>query len=259
MALLSGNLPRNQIFRERRVLLTLEGTSLTTPGGSATLTAFKPGNIITSPKVTLPGGAVIDPKFISLKRLRSSGKTLKGIPTAFKLELTEVKSVSMKSAGSTAIMPGVVVPVIQPWHFQPVVIEIQGESYMGAFDRESLNVTADNDVGNLWKMRDAINSLFANSSASIKNLRTRLAIGVQTSGNQSKDREFVGHINDISIDESDEKPYMWTYSIGFTGDFSFRFDLNRGAVAFRGDAGRAAATGTSGLRVGRPVGPVAVR
>jgi hypothetical protein len=175
------------------------------------------------------------------------------------IELTEVNTVAMQSTGATAVLPGVIVPVIQPWYFQPITIEVRGESYMGAFDEERLNVTVDNDVAELFRLRDNVNTIFSGSQGSVKGLRTRLSIGKNVGVNNARDREFVGNINDIRVEESDEKPYVWTYTIQFTGDFSFRVDLERGVAAFRSDAGRTAATKTSGLELGPPTGPLATR
>jgi len=223
VALLSGNLPRNRIFRERRVRLSLE-----TEASTKALESFS----FVTPAAQFATAVV-------------------------SIELTEVNTVSMQSTGATAILPGVIVPVIQPWYFLPVTIEIKGESYMGAFDEERLNITADNDVANLWALRDNVNAIFSGSQGSVKGLRTRLSIGKRLDSNTSHDRTFVGNVNDIRIEESDEKPYVWSYTVSFTGDLSSRFDLERGVAAFRSDAGLTAKVGSSGLDIGPPTPPLA--
>jgi len=162
------------------------------------------------------------------------------------VELAEVKTINVSSTGSTAVLPGVIQPVLQPWNFMPVIIELSGESYMGAFAAENLNIVSDNDVSRLWRIRQQIDDLFSSSSASIKNLRTRLTIGKQGGPKDyARTREWVGNLDDIRDSESDDKPYVWTYTIKFTGLTVDTFNMQEGSIRYGNDAVLAAATKTT--------------
>jgi hypothetical protein len=160
-----------------------------------------------------------------------------------KFELTEVNSVKVSSAGSTAVMPGVISAVLQPWYFQPVIVEIAGRSNIGAFSDRRLNVGSDYDVGYLIDFRDKINNYFLQARGSVsgsvadpsRGIRVKLSIGdsknkgqIPSTGITQDFLELVGFIDDISFDESVDAPYIMSYSIKFTGEYASRFNSNRG-------------------------------
>lgn len=220
MALRSGiQLPRNTLYRERRVKIELT-TGTVIPGSTVTLGA-KPATILTN----------------GIKVKATPGKKVK-IPDTLRkvvIDLTEVATISISSAGSTAVANGVISNILQPWYFGPVVIEMTGKSYMGAFANDSLNVAVDNDITQLLLLRQFVNEAFLLARSTLKDLQARIFIGKPGQSNLGLDTEFIGFVDDLRIDEGEDAPYIQTYQIKFTGEISSAVMLSRGEEGARFD------------------------
>lgn len=233
MALRSGiQLPRNTLYRERRINITLTtGTvdSAITVGGQ--------------PARTLANGtkvAAIPGKKITILKTLS-------------IDLTEVSNITISSAGSTAIAHGVIAPVLQPWYFGPVIVEMTGKSYMGAFANDQLNVTVDNDITQLLTLRQLVNEAFLLSRSTLKDLQARLFIGKQGASNLGTDTEFIGFFDDLRIEENEDNPYIQTYQLKFTGEISYSVMLSRGEEGARFDQKGVQQPQTASVATSKPV------
>jgi hypothetical protein len=165
------------------------------------------------------------------------------IPTII---LTEVDSVRIASSGATGIMNGPVSPVIQPWYFQPFTIELSGKSYMGAFSSDALNVAVDDDVPLIMQLRDFVNQKFLFSNSTVTDLLFLLFIGDPLRSAEGTDDYYVGLFDDISIDESEDAPFVQKYSLKFTGESLRNYELNKGVNNAQKDIQETSqATGTS--------------
>lgn len=217
MPLISGlDVPRNRLYRERRVLIELQ-TGLVLPGITTTLR-------ITGGKVsTVP------------------------VREKVKFELTEVSTVMISSSGATALSNGVVASVMQPWYFQPFIIEITGRSYMGAFAQRNLNVGADDDVRLISRMRELINQSFFMARTSVRNLKATITIGDPKKNSGGTDQQFVGFFDDVSVEESQDNPYIQVYRLRFTAELAFLANQNRGSEGSQVDRAVAPTIKTSSV------------
>jgi len=152
-------------------------------------------------------------------------------PTPFSLSLTEVTSIRESTNASVAVARGVVASIIQPWYFQPIQVDITGKSYMGALDRNSLNVNVDSDVDKLLALRDHINTSFT-QTGTIKDLIGTVEYGkANPLPNRGVNQLLTGQFDEITIEESDNEPYIQTYTIKFIGDLSGQTSVDQGAKA----------------------------
>jgi len=147
------------------------------------------------------------------------------------VDLTEVSSIKEQVSGGVGQSKGVITAVLQMWYLSPVTITITGRSYMGAFNNDN-TVGIDSDADSLLTFRDAINSYFYQTGTA-SNMRFKLIYGAVsnlTSANRPASlQSFVGFIDDISIDESEDRPYMRDYSVRFIGEDETRTSVIEGA------------------------------
>lgn len=148
-------------------------------------------------------------------------------------ELTEVNDVSVGSASETAVAPGVMAPIIQPWYFKPFSIEISGKSYIGAFDSSflPLNIATDDDVNQLIKLRTLVNQKF--STTGIVN-RVELLItyddpAVGGDNNLHISQTFKAVYNGLAIKEDETKPYLKHYNIKFVAQLTSVTNITDGS------------------------------
>lgn len=217
MPLISGlQIPRNTLYRQRRVLIELK-TGVIVPGVTT--------------------------------KLKQTGGTVSSVPIqeTAKFELTEVATVSIGSAGSTALANGVIASVMQPWYFQPFVIEITGRSYMGAFDQNNLNIASDNDILQVIRMRNLVNEAFFTAQASIRNLQATIFIGDPKKNSTGTDQMFIGFFDDVSVEENQDNPYIQTYRLRFTAELAFLANQSRGEEGAKTDQQVAATISTSSV------------
>lgn len=152
------------------------------------------------------------------------------------IELAEVESVNVQTSAGTAIALGPVRAVIQPWYFQPVKVEIQGKSYVGAFSSHRLNVGVDNDIAKIMTLRQNINRDF--QGGNINNLRVGLVyFDPNDSSNLAVSQEYEGFIDDIAITENQSTPYIKDYTLRFTGELKETRDVLSGGSGQRDDRG----------------------
>jgi len=236
---------RSPLFRERKVRLELWGPSTGVSINTSPISIVAKPNMPLTSAIT-PTGRILNP---TLPEQAAQSMTQVTIPP-FSIDLTEVRSIRPASAGATAVLQGVVSPVIQPWYFQPVTLEIRGESHMGAFKNSRLNVAVDNDVEKLWQLRERVNERFALSQESIQGLKVVLTIGDSGPENLSTNQKFWGNIDNIETEENDEKPFVWTYVIRYTGDFWNRFVTESGAAGASDDVVVAASANSTTLGTG---------
>lgn len=152
------------------------------------------------------------------------------------IELAEVTSVSVQSQAGTAIALGPVKAIIQPWYFQPVKIDIQGKSYVGAFSTHRLNVGVDTDIAKILQLRQNINSDFRRGN--INKVKTVLTyFDTNDSANLAVSQEYEGFVDDISISENQSTPYIKDYTLKFTGELKGTVDIVTGSNGQRDDRG----------------------
>lgn len=164
--------------------------------------------------------------------------------------LNEVTSVRISSAGSTAILSGTIAPVIQPWYFQPIIIEITGKSYMGAYANESYNLSRDYDVSALMGLRKFVNDQFLNANTSVHNMIFELLIGNPSGATLAGvDQMYVGFFDEISIDESQDAPFVQTYALKFTGQSMMSFETGDGTQKANQDKSLTKATTTASVGI----------
>jgi len=148
-------------------------------------------------------------------------------------DLTEVTSVSIDTMGSVIVLPGAVAAVLQSWYFRPMTIDISGKSYIGAFSNfgglSNPNIANDNDVEKLLKLRGLVNSLFVTPGLQTNNFGVILRYDDPDDRNNiNVSQEYLGFIDDITVDESDSEPFMKTYSVKFIGELKQSFDIQSG-------------------------------
>jgi len=150
------------------------------------------------------------------------------------IELVEVTAFNVQTQGSTATSLGPLAPVLQPWYFQPFKIEIQGRSYIGAFGTNRLNVGVDTDVKKILEMREFINADFR--SGNIRKLRAVLSCkDPNDASNFEVSQEFEGFVDDISINENQDNPYIKEYSLKFTGESKASNQVRTGSSKSKDD------------------------
>lgn len=165
-------------------------------------------------------------------RLTIKGSALQSVSES--LTLREVTSLRESTIGGVAMVRGVISAIIQPWYFQPIVVDIMGKSYMGAF-AETLtsnpNVSTDNDVTTLIRFRDMVNQTFIRTSSTIKDLEMRLDYGTGgRAGLNASNQTLVGFIDEMTIEETEDAPYIQSYTIKFTGELEVAKDTKQGAI-----------------------------
>jgi hypothetical protein len=152
------------------------------------------------------------------------------------IELAEVTSISVQTQAGTAIALGPIQAVLQPWYFQPLKIDIQGKSYVGAFATRRLNVGVDNDIEKILKFRQNVNDDFRRGN--INKLKVGLVyFDSADSSNLAVSQEYEGFIDDISISENQSSPYIKDYSLKFTGELKDQKDILSGGNGQRDDRG----------------------
>lgn len=241
---------RSPLFRERKVRLELWGPSTGVSINTSPVSVVAKSNMPLVSAIT-PTGRILNP---TLPAQTPQTLTQVTIPP-FSIDLTEVRSIRPASPGATAVLQGVVSPIFQPWYFGLITFEIRGESHMGAFKNSRLNVAVDNDVEKLWQLRERVNERFALSQESVQGLKVVLTIGDSGPENLSTNQKFWGNIDNIETEENDEKPYIWTYVIRYTGDFYGRFITESGTTGANDDAAVAASADSTSLGTG----PIAQR
>ncbi len=251
MSLISGiPLPRNTLFRPRSITIVLD-TGVPLP---IIKTKIRIGNKNLIKRAIARAAPFATSRGIQFPKEESEGQAIqsKASTEIFFLKLTEVTTVRIVTTGGTAVAMGVVAPILQPWYFQPVQVEITGQSYMGAFSSQSLNVTVDDDIERLLNIRNRVNKLFLEATTSIQNLKTILTIGEPERGSIGTNQKFIGFINEINIEESQDVPYTQRYIIKFIGEFSNLFNLRRGADAINVERKEQKATGAAPIKDVRP-------
>lgn len=250
---------RSPLFRERKVRIELWGPTTGVPvGASTTLATTKPVVVsgLETSRTIPPNVEGVSTAPTDTAQIRTgvvNAPTAGGevspaaVPPLISIDLTEVRSIRPSSQGATAVMNGVVGPVIQPWYFGPIVMEIRGESYMGAFKNRALNVAVDNDVEKLWRLREIVNERFALSAETIRGLKVVLTIGDSGPENMATNQKFWGNIDNLETEENDDKPYVWTYGFRFTGDFWTRFVVESGTQGVGQDLAVASGATSTGL------------
>ena len=159
-------------------------------------------------------------------------------PITRKIELSEVSSIDIDSAGSTAVGMGQVAAFMQPWYFGPFKINVSGKSYIGAMRQKRLNIATDTDVKKLMELRNAINTHFKSGISLGTPGITQGALSAVLSyvddkepGNLAVNQEYRGFIDNISFGEAQQNPYMVSYSIKFTGEKKDGGDIKNGGSA----------------------------
>jgi hypothetical protein len=157
------------------------------------------------------------------------------------IELAEVESVTIQTQAGTATALGPVRAVIQPWYFQPLKIDIQGKSYVGAFSTRRLNIGVDTDIEKILKFRQNINQDF--QAGDINKLKVLISyFDTGDSSNLAVSQEYEGFIDDISISENQSSPYIRGYTVKFTGEPKDTKDILSGGNGQRDDRGLIART-----------------
>ena len=163
------------------------------------------------------------------------------------LVLTEVTSISQTSSGVTASLLGVIAATIQPWYFQPIVVEVAGKSYMGAYANDVLNVAADSDISKLMTLRQIVNEAFLLSRSSLKDLQVTLSIGDPRRNIPGVDQQLTGFVDDLVIDENQDDQYMMSYRFKFTGETAALATLRLGEERAQNDLQTATTIKTSDI------------
>jgi hypothetical protein len=168
---------------------------------------------------------------------------------ALELVLTEVTSISQNTDAPTATLLGPIAATIQPWYFGPMILEISGKSYMGAYDNDQLNIAADNDVSKLLTLRSYVNQSFAMAQGSITNLLATLILGDPKRQVLGVDQTLTGFLDGLSIDENQDEQYMQGYRFKFTGEPASKALLDSGDQRATADQKNAHDLTTSGVSV----------
>lgn len=213
----SEEIPRNTLYRPRIISLELI-TGLFAPPKIKKAVKSRPA-FTTSSGLKIPSG------------LATLLKLTRPQPLNKKVELTEVASVRFNTIGGVSVAMGAIAPVLQPWYFQPITIEITGKSYMGAFKNTSLSISVDDDVKRLMEMRTFVNMAFNSAFSTISGLQTLLTIGEPEKGDIGTNQKFTGFISELQIEEDEENPYMQKYIIKYIGDLADLVNLRKGAEA----------------------------
>ena len=262
--MIDGNtLKRNPIFRKRKVRISLFTGIMKPNTGTITLRTKSVSSHktqITYEDVPTPKTPVTEdstgafanlvPKIKKTVTIDNETQTLFADYKAVEYEgmdfyLAEVTSFKAQSSAQTGTYTGALATVIQPWYFQPVTVNIEGISYMGAFDNENYNIGSDDDVTKLISLRNMINEDF-NRSSIASQLKVKISISDDKQVPGQKNQSFVGIIDDISIDESDDNPYMQRYSIKFLGEYEYMYSMQEGLKGLRKDDAARASITTSG-------------
>jgi len=159
--------------------------------------------------------------------------------TTQSVELSEITNVKERAVGGTGVAKGSIAAVLQAWYISPITIEITGKSYMGTFSDSKFNeISVDNDIESLLRIRDRINNIFLQTNE-VKDFRILLLYGLSQNGDSVADRgvsqALVGFFDEISTDEADDRPYIKTYTIRFTGELLPDVSVFNGAVKQRAD------------------------
>lgn len=149
------------------------------------------------------------------------------------IELAEVNDVNVNSASETAIATAVIAPIIQPWYFKPFTIEINGKSYIGAFDSKflPLNIATDDDVNQLIKLRTVINQRF-NTTGIVNNIELLITYDDPEVGGDNNlhiSQTFKAVYNGLNIKEDENKPYLKHYNIKFIGQLTSVANITQGS------------------------------
>jgi hypothetical protein len=233
MALKSGiQIPRNPLYRKRDVQLKVSTGVVVRarPPITKTITGPIQATSAAVKKLILPTFAV----------------TVKDKPSVRTVDLllTEVTSITQASPAPTAQFLGVVAASIQPWYFQPIVLEIAGKSYIGGYANPRLNIAADSDVEQLFLLRQFVNEAFSLARSSLRDYKAELIIGDLTRPAVGIDQKLTGFADDLTITESVEEQYVLDYRFKFTGEISSAANLRRGEEGSKSDL-QAAASRTS--------------
>jgi len=164
---------------------------------------------------------------------------LKKAAEPIKVDLFEVTAVRESTVADVAVFTGVAGSVIQPWYFKPMEVDIEGKSYIGAFDPGifSTNVGKDPDIEKILTLRDKVTEIFSKPSAAPKEMfYAELEYGQQD--NELKRgvyQSLRGHIADITINEEEGTPYVKTYTIKFVGELLEVLNITSGAGGNKDD------------------------
>jgi len=92
---------------------------------------------------------------------------------------------------------------LQPFYTKAVGISLQGDSYMGAFSAQFLNLSADTVRDDMLTMIKRLDQIQGDPNRIVG-----LIIG---------DEEFRGYLSSFIYKEDKSKPFIWEYSIEFIG------------------------------------------
>lgn len=157
-------------------------------------------------------------------RPRNVTLTLLGeIPKPTTVTLTEVRRILQVYTGEAGITKGVIAPVIQMWYMGPIAVDIEGRSYMGAFQDYDYNrMMADSDIERLLEFQDKINQAFL-TTTEVNRLSVELSYGNSSAASdgdkigRGTNITLVGVIGSISIEETDSAAHFRQYSIKYHG------------------------------------------
>lgn len=150
-------------------------------------------------------------KTTSLKNLEEQEnqitKTTTGTDRFAPMILAGVQKISVMNSTTVGQEPGLVTPFLQGWYNNPIKIEVEGKSYLGAFEKILPFFPETGDT-----TRDDINNLFLDNDQIFKqNLSLEVEITIENEG------VYEGLISDFNYNEDINEPFLINYTINFVG------------------------------------------
>ena len=127
------------------------------------------------------------------------------------LDLVGPTSINIKHAADVATESGLFTNFIQPWFIKPVVITIQGNSYLGAYTGLA---RSDNDLQQIIKRFRKSQNDFTNLKGSPGTAQRML---LELTGMPAGLSRFKGYMTGFDLNEDIKTVYLVNYTISFVG------------------------------------------